>query len=326
MNNFESVNTYQSTQSSNVSTPVVSNSSDYRSLEIPLDREIETPIIKNEQLVEEEKVENTREYADSILEYSKQNGLQKAFEKLANGERFDEPTEEVFSDDQEEVEEVKQNENNAEYNKFTNKSVESYQVKPVQESILDYLSPELARDPLYTQKIGEVAGAMISEGRELNPEEIKEEAFKRYLDAKNSDLPPTLEGKISAIEEEFRHILQENDELRKELEEFKSVVKTQSETMGKMAEAMLELAKKLHQEKEDEEEKITLFELMVRLMALIMQEMVNYEDENKKQSINSKNNNAKTILQLPNIKIGSDKKPSASSQQNSKEKPIVTKS
>lgn len=323
MDNFESINTYQSSRSTNTSSPAVAQTHDIVSKEITINHEVETPIINNEQAVEPEKVDDTRKYADSILEYSKKNGLLSAFEKLANGEDFDEPEmRSEFADE----ERLSVNQNNR-YEKFDiNKNVETDPEEPERRSIIDYLSPELARDNLYTQKLGEVAGEMISEGRELDPETLKEEAFKRYIEEKNSDLPPTLEGKISAIEEEFSQILQENDELRKELEEFKSLVKSQAETLGKMAEAMLALAKKLHQEKEDEEEKITLFELMVRLMAVIMQEMVSYEDRNEKQANKEKSNNGKRVLELPNIKISKDKQSSSSVSQKNVELPKVDKS
>ncbi len=326
MDNFEgrsTMNTYTPVNTGSVSP--VSNNTLPPSGEVEMSREVETPIVRTEANVREENTESTKPLADSLLKFTKKNGISKAFEKLANGDDFQDPDKETQSDKITPTKDFSttkvdtgpkiNEESDADKNlQEDDKKLEVYR----KQTLVEYLSHELEGDPVYKQKLGEVASEMIAAGEYLDPKILKDEALSRYVEERNADLPTSLEGKINAIETEFSQLLEENEDLRKELQEFKELVKQQAESMNAMAAAMLELAKKLRQEEEDEEEKMTLLEMMVRLMALLMQEMVRYEEKNGQQNGVKKENNSngKTVIQLPDIKIGNSQKDTKASQKS----------
>ncbi len=254
--------------------------------EVIMSSEVETPVVQTRESDHQEVVSQNRLDPDNVLKYAKEHGIADTFKKLASGDDF--------SDQEQYAEEVQQ-ERDVLNNFGTEKSIVTDENTSVdfegkqrentlskKQEIVEYIAAEVSDDPLYKQKLGEVASEMIANGEDIDPQVLRDEAMNRFLAEKNAGLPESIEGKISAIEEEFARLLEENDELKKELQEFKELVKQQSETMNTMALALLEMAKKLHKEEDDEKEKITLFELLVKLMGVLLQEMVKYEGQNGK--------------------------------------------
>lgn len=305
MENFEggtSMNTTVVSQSNQV----VAQAQAPISGEFIMSPEREMPIVQTENITTKETDIDTRSFSDNLLEYTKKNGIADAFKKLAEGEDFTESSQDDLSVDNnvtdfgelvEEYESAPDKEQPLEG--LSNVSGEVMQ----KNEIVEYIANEVDADPLFKQKLGEVASEMMANGDEIDPELLKSEAMERYLAEKNADQPMTMEGRIASIEAQFASLLEENDELKKELEEFKELVKTQSEIMNTMALALLEMAKKMHEKEEDEEEKVTMLELLIRLMGMLMLEFVKTEEENKQQQAQSIAQTKQQLMELPRFSL-----------------------
>jgi hypothetical protein len=148
----------------------------------------------------------------------------------------------------------------------------------------EYIRGRVENDPEYKQKLGEVIQEKIKNGEAIDPEEVEQEATKRFINEKNSEYAKmSLDEKVSYLEQEYADILHENAALKLELEAFKELAKQQQEIMRIMAQALLELAKKLHEEEEEEEKKESLLILLIKLMGMIMLELTKYEPKGFQQ-------------------------------------------
>lgn len=267
--------------------------------------DVEVRDTQSEIQPEVDKSENEPVLANRLLEDVKTEGIDSVFQNLASGKYFQKdrvpPTE---------IDEGIGEESDL-HEEFATENGEKEIKEPTfSEKIADvseYVKGEVARDPLFKQKVGEVMLEAEEKGLILDPKEVRSEAFERYMEEKNlGEAKLSLEDKIVTVEEQFANILQENSDLKKELGEFKSLVKQQSETMSAMAQALLELAKKLHEKEEDEEKKMSLLEILIKLMGMLMQEFVKFEQQGGAMQSNSKQNNEKSSvpkisLEMPKI-------------------------
>lgn len=257
------------------------------------------------------KTENEPVLANRLLEDAKTEGIDSVFQNLASGKYFQKDTvspteiEEGIGEESDFAEEL-----------ATENGEEEIKEPTFSEKIADvsaYVKGEVAQDPLFKQKMGEVMLEAEEKGITLDPKEVRSEAFERYMEEKNlGEAKLSLEDKIVTVEEQFANILQENSDLKKELGEFKSLVKQQSETMSTMAQALLELAKKLHEKEEDEESKMSLLEILIKLVGMLMQEFAKYEQQGRTAEQpshlnNDKNSISKVSVELPKIFNRGDK-------------------
>ncbi len=256
----------------NMNTPAVQPQS-VQSFEMSQDQEVVLSREVDQKKPEVVQAVNNHDMADILLADSKKMGIGTVLENLALGKYRDGvlDIEDTDFKEGEILDEVERRDPTLDERKH---------------DVLSYVVEQSASDPLMQQKLGEVACEMIANGQDINPEILQEEAFKRYVEEKDKQEGFSLEEKVLSIEEQFADLLNENDELRAQLQEFKGLVKQQSETMQTMALALLELAKKLHKEKEDEKEKTSLLELLILLMGAFLQEMSS--SENDKQGKNTK--------------------------------------
>lgn len=261
-----------------------------RSEEVILSHETETPIVDYPEVTPENRQPDTREVADKLLADSKTIGIGEVFKKLSTGAYRQNTIEQsdVSTRENDQVQEYGSALGDAEEGpEMSEPNKEDPSFNERNQEVISYISEQVHADPLMKQMLGEVASEMIASGEEIDPHILQEEALARYIAKKEEGNTQTLEGKVESIEEQFAELLKENDDLRKELTEFKALVKQQSETMNAMALALLEMAKKLHKEKEDEKEKTTLLELLIHLMGLLLQEMISGQhDKNKKEEKN----------------------------------------
>jgi signal transduction histidine kinase len=291
-----------------------------QSEEVVLSREAESPIVRKDEINGYVRTEESKIVADQLLSDSKKLGLAEKFKKLATGDyrKSDGKLSESPDLTIEMEDEFDQEHKIIDFQEYKNSKlaqagqevqteapVNHLSLESRKQEVVAYVAEQTAADPLMKQMLGEVAQEMIMQGEDIDPNSLQEEALKRYVTAKESSEPMTLEEKVISLEEKFAETLKENEELRNELKEFKVLIKQQSETMNTMALALLEMAKKLHEEKEDEEEKVSLLQLLIQLMALLLQELASTDNDGQNPSRVQHNESKKSqpVLELPRIKL-----------------------
>lgn len=163
-----------------------------------------------------------------------------------------------------------------------------------------YVSKAVAKDPLYQQKLGEVVQEKTEKGQKIDPYAVQKEATQRYMDAKTVEFAKmSSQDQIESIKTEYADLLAKHEQLKLQLEATQIVIRKQAEALESMSRALLELAQKIREAEEDEEEQISLIELLVKLMVWIMQEMVKTEEENKQAQAKQEEEDRK-----PKIKKG----------------------
>ncbi len=288
-----------------------------RSGEFVLNQETVEPVAVEQA---EGQMPTNQELADTIFADAKEKGVTETLEKLARGEYFNQ-----YNGNQDISFEEQQNEQNTldspqEEAKGSAEEIAQEDEHPETEGIettpsifdatREYLAAEMSTDPEYQQKLGEVLQEKIENGEDINPNALKQEAVQRLIDERNkefSKLP--LNEKFDYLQREYSKILDENQALKSELEAVKHLAQQQSEAFASLSQAILELAKNLHQDEDDEKKKVSLLEILVTLMGWLLQEAVKVEEKNgqAKQAHNGKAGR-KTTVQLPTISFGSGSK------------------
>lgn len=198
--------------------------------------------VKTTSGVEEREVASetkNKSMSDMLLESAKDEGFEKALQKMADGDFIEEEIEDENS-------EVKENP----------------EVKPD-------VADELAEDQLDSEN---------PDGKEKTDSDKKEDAEIMTL----HDRIAELESKFNDLSEENKQILERAKSAELQNEKLQEIVLL-------LAQAMYELAK----QEEDEEKKVSILEILVKMMTVFMQETFTEYHEEKKPEQTAQNAPAK---------------------------------
>jgi hypothetical protein len=292
MDNFEGGISMQTTQSVTTGQPMSHDVMESRSGETFLQPEYESQVTQTQVVEHEVNTDTHKNLADRLLNDSKTIGFSKTFERLALGEYREDTqisaidTKEPSGSQPENIVDDRENStvesSDAQIGQEVDEEKETYELQ--KDEVIKYLADELEADPLMKDKIGEVAQEMIGKEETIDASALREEAVKRYASETELGASMPLEQQLSMMEEKLSRLLDGNVELKQQLGELKFLVKNQSEMIKKLAVIVVELAKKLHEENEDEVEKASLLELLIVLVGVLVQETVSSPENEEKNN------------------------------------------